>query len=198
MVRLRGSLQEVFITDAVLWQPAGSQTARWARSMARNFERFAQQQAPVNKHPGRGLATHGRWARGRPYSTRGALKRSISAHAAKPGWRAWTVSLNIDAPYADYVLRGTADYTHPGNGMYIPGPHTSTWTYVSRRTGEAYEWTRQVPGPGDGGDARTFGLYKHRRGQRAQNEWLERAYEATARVHRSIPSRGFDSSMFGR
>lgn len=155
----------IVITDTKLFNRTGD-IRRWADRVEAAFTAHAIAEAPLNRRQNKN--------RGAPPV--GTLKAGISGEVTRVGPRQLQTIIKSEAPYTLYVLKGTTTIFsktgripkgEPGAGQFVP------------------------IGPEEGGMSLppNFGIkriYRQRvRGQSANN-FLGRAFDATARTHSSL------------
>jgi hypothetical protein len=118
-----GSITGLVLYDSKLFN-RNSHVGRWAHSVSRNLNTNTFVRAPVNKRANKSHLDSA-------YPP-GSLKANIETFADRIGPKHWQIGLNINVPYADYVIRGTqgpivantADYmTLPRNLGYRKRRH---------------------------------------------------------------------------
>jgi hypothetical protein len=158
---VRYSLSGVVVTDSVLFARTGD-IGRWAHRVETSFTAHAIKEAPSGADTGRINKTD-------PAYPVGSLRRNTSGSVSRVGPRQYQTDVTVDVPYALAVLRGSRTiyargaggrFANAEEGMYIPG--NPGWG--------SSRWAQK------------------RAGQKANN-FLERAFTATARSHSSL--RGF-------
>lgn len=155
-------MADAYITGLVIYDSRlfqrNSHVGRWATSVSRNFTINAVARAPVNRRQRKS-----NWYPNYPV---GSLKAGISGDADRIGPKHWQIVVNVDVPYAGYVLGGTGPIT-PTSQPYMTIPLN----------------------PGFGRRRR----HNVVRGQR-KNNFLAGAARATARRHSSL--RGLGDMLF--
>lgn len=163
-----GDGMTLVLYDSILFQ-RGHMVHRWAESLQRNYARNAKTTAPVGTR-----INKSDWYP--DYGYPGALADSISGEAEKVGPKHWQVLINIEAPYAMYVIRGT-DEIFPTSSKRLRLPYNAGHTNERR-----------------GSDLGRHSLHPSVSGQDAQSEWLVTAHDMTAVRHPSI--RGGRNMLF--
>lgn len=92
------------IYDSVLFD-IGHHVSRWAHGVSAAFTRNAIEEAPVNSR-----ANKSGWYPGYPV---GSLKASISGDVERIGPKHMQIIINVDVPYARYVIEGTGPFIFP-------------------------------------------------------------------------------------
>jgi hypothetical protein len=152
-----------YITGLVIYDSRlfdrNSHVSRWAHSVSSKFTGHAIAKAPVNKRQNKSP-----WYSAYPV---GALKASISGDAYRVGPKHWQITLDVNVPYAGWVLGGTTGPITPTASKYMQIPYNS----------------------GFGRRQRHYVVS----GQKANN-FLAEAAAATARSHPSV--RGLPGHLF--
>jgi len=181
MVGLEMTTVTVVVTDSKLYGRTGD-VGRWAARVEEAYTAHAIAEAPHGgDQPGPG--TRGaRWNKSFKNEKWpvGSLKANISGEVERVAVRHLITTVTSGAPYSIYVLKGTGMHTggfikaaFPRNpkGQFTARPKGRWGMYLPRNLGFNERWVPAV------------------RGQEANN-FLERAFAATARTHSSL--RGFD------
>lgn len=172
----RASIEGIVITDTVLFNRTGD-VRRWADRVEAAFTRHAIEQAPSGAETGR---IHK--SRANASEPVGSLKAGISGSVNRVGPRQLETLVYSTASYSLYVLKGTGTIFsksaripagEPGAGQFAP--LEGAGLYLPANPGWGKSKVRQRV-----------------RGQRANN-FLQAAFDATARTHSSL--RGY--SMLG-
>lgn len=154
-------LRYVYTGTVVVSSPLfdrGHNIRRWADGIARNFEVFVKEEAPVNKRPNTG---HG---------APGGLKEGLGTFVERVGPKHLVTSVFSAAPYTAYVAGGTQDIIVPtgGRAMRLPSnPGFGAASIDRAKTG------------------RDDTLHRTVRGQQ-RNQFFERAFIRTAARHPSL------------
>lgn len=146
------------VTDSKLYD-RGHMVRRWADGIARNFEVFVIEEAPLNKRYNTG---HG---------SPGGLKAGLFTNVERVGPRHLLTTVHSLAPYTKYVAGGTADQIFPNAGRLFKIPINEGFMAPGRPT------ARDL--------ARGATLHRVIRGQE-RNQFFERAYVRTAQRHPSL------------
>lgn len=129
---------------------------RWAATVNSEMFFHAQRNAPINKRPNK--------TSGQPPV--GSLLASIRGDLDRVGPRQFQMHTSVNVPYAMYVIMGTSAIYARGSGGRFSTAEGGMYLPANPGFGRA-RWRQRV------------------RGQKANN-FLEKAFAATARAHPSI------------
>lgn len=167
------SIEGIVVTDSKLFGRTGS-IGRWAAGVEASFTAHAIVEAPTGADTGR--VNKSRANAGEPV---GSLKAGISGEVVRVGVRQLQTTVSSSASYSLYVLKGTG--TIYSKSARIPAGEAGAGQFAPLGEGSGM----YIPGnPGWGGSK----IRQRVRGQ-AANDFLGRAFAATARSHSSL--RGF-------
>lgn len=96
------------VVDSQLFD-RGHMIRRWADGVARNYERFVVEEAPLNKRPNKSIGVPGE------------LKAGLHTFVERVGVKHLVTSVYSLAPYTKYVAGGTGEI-FPKNGAYMKLP----------------------------------------------------------------------------
>jgi hypothetical protein len=171
---LHAEMTKIVVTDSKLFNRTGA-VGRWAAGVEASFTAHAIAEAPTGFGSGRVNKSYANAA----YPV-GSLKASIRGEVERVGVRHLVTTVSVNVPYAIFVIRGTGPIFsrsaripagEPGAGQFAPLEFGVSGMYIPANPGWGKAKIRQ-----------------HVRGQ-AANNFLGRAFDATARSHSSL--RGF-------
>lgn len=167
----------IVVTDTKLFNRTGD-VGRWAARVETAFTLHAIEEAPSGESTNR---VHK--SRANAAWPVGSLKANIHGDVARVGLRQLQTTISSDAPYSLYVLRGTGMIF--SKSARVPKGEPGAGQFAELEGGGMY-----IPSNPGWGRSR---IRQRVRGQKP-NDFLGRAFDATARTHSSL--RGF--SMVGR
>ena len=173
---LHAEITAIVVTDTKLFNRTGD-VGRWAARVETAFTAHAIVEAPSSLLSGRPNKSRANAA----YPS-GSMKERISGEVVRVGPRQLQTTVLVDVPYAMYVIKGTGPIF--SKSARIPKGEPGAGQFAPLGEGGGMFLPAQ---PWVGSKVR-----QHVRGQSANN-FLGRAFDATARTHSSL--RGF--SMIG-
>lgn len=168
---MRYMISKVVVTDSVLYGRTGD-VRKWADEIEVTYRGIATKEAPHGADTGRINKTG--------YYPVGAMRASIVGEVNRIGPRHLQTTISVEVPYALAVLRGTNTiYARTAGGRFRGGAPTGERSgrgmYIPANPGYGgRRWAQKVSG-------------------QASNNFLERAFEATARRHSSL--RGYSMTF---
>lgn len=162
------------ITDSVLFNRTGS-VRRWTDRVETAFTAHAIAEAPRGSDTGRINKSRQNAA-----FPEGSLKNSIRGEVVQIGPKQLQTTVSVNVPYATYVLKGTRGATAT-LARYPAGTYDANLRPIGGRFAPGLRGMYLPANPGWGRSK----IVQRTRGQRADN-FLGRAYDATARSHSSL------------
>lgn len=169
----------VVVTDTKLFNRTGA-VGVWSEKIKVAFEAHAVEEAPTGADTGRinKSRANAAWPVG-------SLKANISGDVDRVGPRQIVTTISSRAPYSLYVIKGTGPIF--SKSARIPAGEPGAGQFAELGEGRGM----YIPGnPGWGGSK----IRQHVRGQKANN-FLARAFDATARTHSSLRGHSMVGSL---
>ena len=165
----------IVVTDSKLFNRTGD-VGRWAERVNVAFVRHAIEEAPIGTNTGRVNKS-----RANAHEPVGSLKAGISGDVDRVGPRQLVTTVSSSASYSLYVIKGTST-------IYSKSARTPTGQFAALGPGQGmYLPANPIPG----GSAK---MRQRVSGQKANN-FLGRAFDATARTHSSLRGRSMVGSL---
>lgn len=171
---LRAEIYKTVVTDTKLFNRTGD-VGRWAERVKVAFVAHAIEQAPTGASTGRVNKSRANAA-----FPVGSLKASIRGDVERIGPRHLQTTVSANTPYAIHVIKGTGPIF--SRSARIPAGQAGAGQFAPIGFGFGGMYIPANPGWGKAK------IRQHVSGQRANN-FLGRAFDATARTHSSL--RGF-------
>lgn len=176
---IRAELVGIVVTDTKLFGRTGAVGA-WAQRVETAFTLHAIEEAPIGTDTGR--VNKSRANAGEPV---GSLKAGISGSVDRVGPRQLQTTVSSAASYSLYVIKGTGPIY--SKSARIPAGEPGAGQFAELGEG------RGMYIPANPGYGRSK-IRQHVRGQ-AANNFLARAFDATARTHRSLKGHSMVGSV---